>query len=146
MAITPGCVVYFPVQPHVYKYLQAKCGEKLVAVQKNLFGEIILDLFSKRSRAVAAVSADLNFPVEIALHYLERYGVSIDKQVIYRFNSRIDDIMREEMRTYVFLLNQNHHVPKDQALREFMQAYNLSEDDIKFETLKKDLVRSKKAA
>lgn len=146
MPTTPGCVVFFPVQPHVYKYLQVKCGEKLVAEQKNLWGEIILDLFSKRTRSVTALTTQMKFPVEIALHYLERYGVNIDKQVIYRFNSRIDDIMREEMRTYVFLSNQNHLIPKDQALREFMSSYNLTEDDIKFETLKKDLVRNKKAA
>lgn len=144
MTVTPGCIVFFPVQPHVYKYLQAKCGEKLVAAQKNLWGEIILDLFNKRSRSLTAITSELKFPVEITLPYLERYGVNIDKQVIYRFNSRIDDIMREEMRTYVFLTNKNHQVPKDKALREFLNEYNLTEDDIKFETLKKDLVRSKK--
>lgn len=136
-----GLIVFFPVQPHVYKFLQAKCGEKLVASKKDFYGNIILDLFNKRGPELRSFDDDLTYPVEISLRYLREYGIIVDKQVVYKFNDRLDNMMREELRTYVSLSNIYQHVPKDEALRQFMRNYDLTEDDIKFETLKKDLSR-----
>jgi hypothetical protein len=41
----------------------------------------------------------------------------------------------EEMRTYVGLNFTANKIPKETSLKQFCFNYNLSEDDIKFETL-----------
>jgi hypothetical protein len=61
-------------------------------------------------------------------------GVYIDSKIIRKFNTRVDDVFREEMRTYVGL-NFTQQNPKETSLKQFCFNYNLSEDDIKFETL-----------
>jgi hypothetical protein len=60
-------------------------------------------------------------------------GVYIDSKIIRKFNTRVDDVL-EEMRTYVGL-NFTANKTKETSLKQFCFNYNLSEDDIKFETL-----------
>ena len=136
-------IVNFPVKPHVYKYLQKKCGEKLVVTKSDFFGSMVLDILSKNYSDLQAVSTDVTFPVEISVRYMEKMGVYIDSKIIRKFNTRVDDIFREEMRTYVMLNFSANKIPKETSLKQFMFNYNLSEDDVKFETLVKDIKRNK---
>lgn len=137
-------VINFPVKPHVYKYLQAKVGEKLVASAGNFFGATVLDILSKQYSDYQAVSDDLTFPVEISFRYMRTNGIYIDKRIVRKFNSRIDDVFREEMRSHVSISHSASRIPKDVSLRNFLLNYNICEDDIKFETLKKDIGRNLK--
>lgn len=135
-------LLFFPVEAHVYKFLQQKCGEKLVASKHDLYGSVVLDILNKSYSTLRSFPSDLTFPVEVSLRYMEDYGIFIDKNVIRKFNNRMDKMFREEMRTYVSLSNQANNVEKNTALRQFILCYNITEDDIKFETLLKDIVRN----
>lgn len=137
-------VINFPVKPHVYKYLQCKVGEKLVAGSGNFFGATVLDILNKQYSDYQAVSDDLTFPVEVSFRYMRTNGIYIDKRVVRKFNTRIDDMFREEMRTHVLISHTSNRIPKDVSLRQFLLNYNICEDDIKFETLKKDIGRNLK--
>jgi hypothetical protein len=137
-------VIKFPVKPHVYKYLQNKVGEALVANKSDFFGSMVLDILTKKPCDLQSVSGDLFFPVEVSLRYMERSGIYIDSKIIRKFNMRIDDVFREEMRLYVGLNYKANHIPKETSLKQFLFNYNMSEDDIKFETLLKDLRRNLK--
>jgi hypothetical protein len=137
-------VIHFPVKPHVYKYLQNKVGEKLIVTQNNFFGGMVLDILSKNYSDMKSVSDDFTFPVEISVRYMEKMGFYIDSKIMKKFNSRIDDIFREEMRSFVGLNYELNNIPKESSLRQFIFKYNLDEDEIKFETLLKDLGRNLK--
>jgi len=137
-------VIYFPVQPHVYKYLQSKVGESMTVSKKDFWGNLILDILSKRYTSPVTQPEELVYPVEISMRYMTEYGVFIDSRTVKKFNTQIDNLFREEMRTHVFINYEKNSIPKDRALKQFLDYFNISEDDIKFETLKKDLVRSKR--
>jgi hypothetical protein len=142
MSERTAVTINFPVKPHVYKYLQNKVGEKLVVTKSDFFGSMVLDILSKNYSDLQAVKDDITFPVEISLRYMEKMGVYIDSKIIRKFNTRVDDVFREEMRTYVGLNYTANKIPKETSLKQFCFNYNLSEDDIKFETLLKDLRRN----
>nr|WP_315245131.1 hypothetical protein [uncultured Flavobacterium sp.] len=144
MSERSAIVIHFPVKPHVYKYLQCKVGEKLIVTKNNFFGGMVLDILSKNYSDLQAVSDDFTFPVEISVRYMEKMGFYIDSRIMKKFNSRIDDLFREEMRTFVGLNFKMNNIPKENSLRQFIYNYNLDEDDVKFETLLKDLVRNLK--
>jgi hypothetical protein len=144
MSKTSGIIINFPVKSHVYKYLQNKVGEKLVVSKNNFFGGMVLDVLSKNYSVFQAVTDDYTFPVEISIRYMEKMGVYIDGKIIRKFNTRVDDVFREEMRTYVGLNYNANNIPKETSLKQFLLNYNLNEDDIKFETLVKDLTRNLK--
>lgn len=137
-------VIHFPVKPHVYKYLQNKVGEKLVVSKNNFFGGMVLDVLSKNYSVFQAVNDDHTFPVEISIRYMEKMGIYIDSKIIRKFNTRVDDVFREEMRSFVGINYSANHIPKETSLKQFLFNYNLDEDDIKFETLVKDLTRNLK--
>jgi len=144
MSERSAIVIYFPVKPHVYKYLQNKVGEKLVVSKSNFYGGMVLDILSKNYSDLQAVSDDYTFPVEISVRYMEKMGFYIDAKIMKKFNSRVDDMFREEMRSFVGLNYELNNIPKESSLRQFIYKYNLGEDEIKFETLLKDLVRNLK--
>jgi len=146
MSERTAIIINFPVKPHVYKYLQNKVGEKLVVTKSDFFGSMVLDILSKNYSDFQAVNDDYTFPVEISMRYMEKMGVYLDCQIIRKFNTRVDDVFREEMRTYVGLNYRVNHIPKETSLKQFLFNYNLEEDDIKFETLVKDLSRNLKSA
>lgn len=138
----PSIVFYFPVKPHVYKYLQRKVGEKLIVSNHNFFGGIVLDILSKRYSDLKNVNNELSFPVEVSISYMEKMGFYIDAKIMRKFNYRIDDIFREEMRSFVQMNFRINRIPKESSLKSFMFEYNITEDDIKFETLIKDIQRN----
>lgn len=144
MSERSAVVINFPVKPHVYKYLQVKVGEKLVVTKCDFFGSMVLDILSKNYSDLQAVSDEITFPVEISLRYMEKMGVYIDSKIIRKFNTRVDDVFREEMRTYVGLNYTANRIAKETSLKQFLFLYNMNEDDIKFETLVKDLRRNLK--
>jgi|APHig6443717817_1056837.scaffolds.fasta_scaffold242612_2 hypothetical protein len=134
--------VHFPVRPHVYKFLQKKVGEKLVVTKNNFYGNLVLDVLSKRYCALEAVSDELTFPVDISLRYMTDFGIYLDKNIIRKFNSQIDKQFKEEMRSYVSINANANGLPKAEAVRQFVFHYNITEEDIKMETLLKDIVRN----
>lgn len=142
MSERSAVIINFPVKLHVYKYLQKKVGEKLVVTKSDFFGSMVLDVLSKNYSDLQSVSDDITFPVEISVRYIDKMGVYIDSKIIRKFNTRIDDVFREEMRTYVGLNFSANKIPKETSLKQFLFNYNMSEDDIKFETLVKDLRRN----
>jgi len=146
MSERAAITVHFPVKPHVYKYLQTKCGEKLIVSKNNLFGSIVLDILSKNYSDLQAVNDNFTFPVDISVRYMEKMGFYIDPKIIRKFNTRIDDIFREEMRAYVRISFRLNHIRKETALKQFLSDYNITEEDIKFETLVKDILRNGNAA
>ncbi|MEZ0182636.1 hypothetical protein AB9T89_10350 [Flavobacterium oncorhynchi] len=135
-------IINFPVKPHVYKFLQKKVGEKLVVTKNDLYGNLVLDILSKRYCVLESVTDAYTFPVEISLRYMEDYGIFIDQKIIRKFNSQVDRIFKEEVRSYVSLNHTLNHIPKKTAVEQFIFHYNLTEDDIKLETILKDLVRN----
>lgn len=135
-------IINFPVKPHVYKYLQKKCGEKLIVSKTNFFGSTILDILSKKHSRYESVTMDLLFPAEISMEYMRSMGIYLDDKIIRKFNTRVDDLFREEMRTYCDTNFEITQIPKEKSLKQLLFYYNISEEDIKFETLVKDLRRN----
>lgn len=142
MSNRPVVTIHFPVKPHVYKFLQKKVGEKLIVSKKNFFGNLVLDVLSKKYCVLESVTDELTFPADISLRYMEDYGIYIDKNIVRKFNTQVDSLFKEEMRTFVNINNSINGMPKREAIRQFIFHYNISEDDIKFETLLKDIVRN----
>jgi hypothetical protein len=145
MSDKAALVVHFPVDRHVYKYLQKKVGEKLVVSKNNFFGSMVLDILQKNYSDLERVPSEMVFPVEVSIRYMEKMGFYLDSRSIRKFNTRIDDVFREEMVGAISLNFEKFRIPKERSLRELLDFYNITEEDIKFETLVRDFKRKIKA-
>jgi hypothetical protein len=63
---------------------------------------MVLDILSKNYSDLQAVKDDITFPVEIS-HGTWKNGVYIDSKIIRKFNTRVDDVLREEIK-YLMLV------------------------------------------
>jgi hypothetical protein len=142
MSDKTAVTVHFPVKVHVYKFLQKKVGEKLVVTKNNFYGNLVLDVLAKRYCVLEAVNDDITYPVEISLRYMSDFGIFVDKNIIRKFNAQIDRIFKEEIRTYVSINHTMNSMTKKDAVEQFLFHYDMTEDDIKLETILKDLNRN----
>lgn len=129
-------VINFPVSKHVYKYLQKKVGEKLVATRSDYFGSLVLDIISKKYYKNHTLSSELSFPVEIGFRYLVDYGIYLNTSIVKKFDLQVDNMFREEMIAHIEIMVSKDFERKE-ALEDFLHYYNIDEDDIKLETLLK---------
>lgn len=135
-------IIFFPVEPHVYKYLQKSVGEKLVTSKNNFFGNIVLDLLSKRDTDIKVVRGELVYAVDISEDYMNRYGIYVDEKIKRKFNSHMDKMFRKELLTYVAIESSKGFRLRREKLAEFLFYYNITEEDFKFETLIKWIDRN----
>lgn len=135
-------IVHFPVERHVYKYLQKCIGEKMIVSKKDIFGNLVLDMMAKKDHDINVINGELTYCVEISEDYMNRYGICINEKIKRKFNSYMDKMFRKEMITHVAIMSRKAEKMKEPALREFLFYYNIDEDDIKFETLVKYLQRN----
>ncbi|MFN7013537.1 MAG: hypothetical protein ACK4ON_04600 [Bacteroidia bacterium] len=137
-------VIHFPVERHVYKYLQYHVGEKLVVRKKNYFGSIALDMFSVKDRAYKELNNSLSYPVEFSEDFLKRYSIYEGKICNNKFNNLIDQMFRQELMSYIRISVYPKNGSKEGALKDFLFHYNICDEDINYESLLKYINRNAK--
>jgi hypothetical protein len=149
----------FPVRPHLLKYLLVHL--KLVPAKEAPFAleDYIL---SKSNRFGFALNQLLRKPVKSARHEGSTedctaalgvdlrnfngsyYDLSLGKlspYVVFQFNDFVEELFREEMYWWVAQQRERRSTIKD-SIRSFMVFYDVTEDDLAYETLRKDVQRN----
>ncbi|UOR06727.1 hypothetical protein MUN82_06410 [Hymenobacter aerilatus] len=138
----------FPVKPHVRKYLLLHLGvEPYVLSPSGRFGKILFHLLRRqvkgklwhagsREGCTQTLQVDLrNFPVH-------QYGLTeLTDYSIFQFNDFVDETLKEELYTWIrnFV---NRRTTIREVILDFMAGYDLLEEDIQFETLRKAVQRN----
>lgn len=149
----------FALRPHLLKYLAVhlKLGRKADAA-----GALDDYVLSKSNRFGFALNALLRKPVKSARHegsiddctallgvdlrnfngsYYDLLQGKLSPYVVFQFNDFVEEIFREELYWWVTQHRARRATIKD-AIRSFMELYEVSEDDIAYETLRKDVQRN----
>ncbi|SHL87263.1 hypothetical protein [Hymenobacter psychrotolerans] len=138
----------FPIKPHVRKYLNTHLGPDIYVLSNaDRFGKMLYHLLRRqvkgklhhagsREDCTARLQLDLrNFPAH-------QYGLKeVTDYTIFQFNDFCDEILKEELYLWV-----RQFVNKRTTIREvildFMGAYDIREEDIQYETLRKAVQRN----
>ncbi|QIX60892.1 hypothetical protein HER32_06750 [Hymenobacter sp. BT18] len=138
----------FPLKPHVRKYLNVHLGSgEYVLSNSDRFGKMMYHLLRRqvkgklhhagsREDCTQVLQIDMrNFPAH-------QYGLKeLTNYTIFQFNDFVDELMKEELYLWVrqFL---NNRITIRQIILDFMGAYDLREEDVPFETLRKAVQRN----
>lgn len=138
----------FPVKPHVRKYLLTHLGtDPYVLSNSGRFGKMLFHLLRRqlkgklhhagsREDCTQTLVLDLrNFPVH-------QYGLTeLTNYTIYQFNDFVDELLKEELYIWVrrFVTGKN---TIREVIIDFMAGYDLREEDIQYETLRKAVQRN----
>ncbi|WBA42965.1 hypothetical protein [Hymenobacter canadensis] len=138
----------FPVKPHVRKYLDVHLGAgPYVLSNTGQYGRMLFHLMRRqikgklhhagtREDCTCVLQLDLrNFPVH-------QYGLTeLTDYTIFQFNDHVDELLKEELYTWVRKCV-NRHTTFKAVITDFMAGYDLREEDIQYETLRKAVQRN----
>jgi hypothetical protein len=134
-----------PVADHVYKYLLRICGtDHIFATRSTYIGSLVLSL-QGRNQDVRLSKKKFSriFKAEISECYYEKTGMFITQQNAQLFNEQVDKKFRDELFRMMLM---NRHLEEKlflKTMRAYLDFYDITEDDIKIETLYRDFKRKK---
>lgn len=134
--------INLPVEKHIYKYLDNKVGRGFVVSKTDFFGSILLDILSKKnSRELTFVGRE-GFPVFITEDYMYRYGVTLEESKKLKMNLYANRMFRMELMAHVRICRRKKSNTIIGAINDFLALYEITEDDLKLETLLKYVKRN----
>lgn len=135
-----------PVADHVYKYILGINGsETIVADRSDFIGNIILSSLNRNSD-VKIGKRKFNKSIKIVIkdHQYLKSGVFVGIKRGQVFNNLIDKMFRRELYSHCFMNKDLHDDSYLQIIRNFLNVYNISEDDLKLDSIYRDFKRKKK--
>lgn len=135
-----------PVANHVYKFLKTRCGsDHIKATRTDTFGSLALSLLGK----IADVKPQKTeftkvFKVTIAEDSYIRQGLHLTSANAQVFNHQVDRMFREELFFHLIINKGLSDKMFMNSIRRFMEVYEITEEDIKLDTLYRDFKRRKK--
>ena len=134
-----------PVADHVYKYLVKICGcDHIQANRSTYIGSLILSL-QGRNYDVRLSKKKFRkiFKADVSECYHEKTGMFISKENAQLFNDQVDKKFRDELFRAMLM---NRHLDEklfSKSMRHYLDFYEITEEDIKIESLYRDFKRKK---
>jgi len=134
-----------PVADHVYKFLVKRCGSDTYTANRNdIIGNIVLSSLGKNNDLkISKTRHTKSFNIVIKEYSYLRNGIFLGVKSGQAFNKMIDKLFRDEMYFHVYV---NSFKSKEQFLegiRNYLKIYDITEDDIKLESIYRDFKRKK---
>lgn len=134
-----------PVANHVYKFLVARYGtDHIVASRRTFVGNLVLSLHSRNNdyRRKSTGFSKI-FKVTVSESFYEKLGMHITPENAMLFNQQVDSVFREELFCHAIINNTTDKKKFLKSIRSFLDVYDISEDDIKLDTLYRNFKRKK---
>lgn len=126
------------------KYLTFKYGPQVTYSSNLSIAPMLRSAISERSRSNAkSFPTEHYYDVLLTEHYFNKFDVVYSKHKIYQFNSDADTRFREELYQFMIMNNDIYGVKYQTSFRDFLAVMDITEKDIKFETLLKDFQRKR---
>ncbi|MGB5818835.1 MAG: hypothetical protein WBG90_05070 [Saonia sp.] len=134
-----------PVADHVYKFLIKRTGsDTYIAARTDIIGNIVLSSLGKHHD----IGFNKNrftklFHVVIKEDKYLKCGVSLGVKCGQVFNRMIDQLFRDELYHHIQINAIREKEKCLKGIRNFLAIYDITEDDIKMETIYRDFKRKK---
>jgi len=134
-----------PVADHVYKYLIKRCGsDELRATRNSVFGSLVLSLQGRNGDVKPKKSSYTKiFKANISEDGHQRLGMFISSENAQLFNDQVDKMFREELFFHVVINKGIDSRMYMDSIRCFLKVYDITEEDIKLDTIYRDFKRRK---
>lgn len=140
--------INIPVKTHVSKYLKVKYGDKpMVASRRTVVGSIVLSMLSNNGdvKPGSDVRESETFKVIVKEYHYLRNGVFIDNRTAWLFNELVDNMFKEELYCHIIINKFSHESQYLESIRNFLNVYNITEEDLKLESVYRDFKRKRDA-
>ncbi|MBW2962298.1 hypothetical protein [Mesonia aestuariivivens] len=137
---------HIPVADHVYKFLLKRCGSDAIeASRTNFIGSLILSLHGRNTDVKYSKTRNFSkiFSIKVPYSLYDKTGVHISEVNAQLFNDQIDKLFRDEIFVHMLINKDQDKKHFLKSLKSFLTIYDITEEDIKLETLHRDFKRKK---
>ena len=122
---------------HVRKYLIRRYGNVHIATTKTLLGSMVLESLTKNyDKPDSSVDNTYRYSVAVPQDYYNRYGHSINRNLQQHLGLKCKHLFQEAMLEHLTLEVLNGKKVMT-SLKAWLKLYNITEDDVKLESLYK---------
>lgn len=150
-------LLQLPVPAYLKKILEKKYGENPTATRNNLLGlTVISTLKGKRDRDYEASRKVYNsgnyrfkdaqqyFFMNVCLDTAKRKGFTHSMQMANRIVKAYDRDIREQLYIDCIFNKEKYGIDYQTTILNFLDFYDISEDELSYDSIKKDFNRNKK--
>lgn len=136
-----------PVPAYLLKYLEFKYGQNYQAKESDWFGLLIIsNLEKKRSKYYSFKRPEGNnlFQITVGISKAEKSGYAFHPGMLRKIAKAVDVHFRQELYLHAVANFINQDIPYKQSLQNLLDSYGISEDDLEYDSIRKDFNRNKK--
>lgn len=134
-------IIKIPIKSHVKKYLIARYGNQHTITKNTLLGLLVHDHLSKNyTKTPQKLDCHVYYEVHLTDWCFKNVGHSIDIATLVTLGNALAMLFREDLHQYVRTQLLKQQKATD-AIKEFLKNYEITEDELKFETVYKDYKR-----
>ncbi len=145
--------ILLPVWPHLKKYITVQYGKEMTLSNDGVVSLLLLNMLEKHKKGDPATIRPsqklldnvtfLPYPVFVGDNIERTRGTYLSQEMIVKFNKAVDNMLRKEMYRWCKHPNAtDHHV--DFQIVRFRDMYDISEDELPFDNLKRWYYRERK--
>lgn len=140
--------IKIPAQAYLKKYLLHELGGEPIRISnKDRFGAFLQRLLQRNAAIRHSYSEpqDTIIQFELPWDYLTRNGCQVTHEAVHRFKQFLREEFYSSLKNYLDAATlYNPDLLIRQGIEDFMDRYDLTEDDISYEALKKHYYRARK--
>lgn len=134
-----------PCKRHVKKYLIKKYGDTHVISPGTMLGIFAIQMLNKEfdPKELSKVYSDF-YELELTEFYIKTKGFNICPEKLFLIGESLDRLFREELFAHVDLVYDRGDKWALRSIRHFLRFYEITEDELKLESIYKAYLRRKK--
>lgn len=138
--------VHIPCKVHIKKYLTARYGESHTMSKRSLIGTLLFHILDKETPRAQVELADYKCKYDILIpqYYFNSRGHSIGWKKKHYLSVCFEKIFYEDMLLFIELAKSEMKVKPIDAIRSFLKKYNITENDVNFDSIYRQYQREKK--
>lgn len=152
---TPGSfIIHMPMKSYLRKFLQKKYGTNYEVSSNSLLGIFLIEILDKQYRKdhKKIIQKDY-YPLIIPKYIVERVGFDMPTSKMKRFEEMLVKLFKTELESYIKLTIESElYVKIDdkkyrqdimKAIKQYLDYFDITEDELKLESLYRDFNRNK---
>ena len=136
-------VVFFPVKPHLKKFLEKRFGPFTYYSNKHILAPYIRSALSTavKTRQNAPFKTDHSYPVFLSQYYTSKFGVIYQKEKNHQFNHEIEILFRDYVYQFMNLNKEIYGIKYRTSLKDVLKTFEIHEEDLKLDSILRDFNR-----
>lgn len=152
----PGTIIInMPMKPYLSKFLLKKYGPTHKVSFYSLLGQFLMEILDKQYRKdKTKVREKSYYPLVVPKTFVEKFGFDMPPRKMKRFEDMLIRLFKNELESHVDITveydlyisenDKKYKLDVMKAIKQFLNFYNINEDDLKLESLYRDYKRQKK--